>query len=87
MNDELEADLLKVSEEKGYSFKAYDKSYDLGLEIKILNDLNSGRIYRFPIIAYAYTEEGYQQIYQGFNVTPLFKFEKVFELHLKIKTF
>ena len=86
LNDELQADLLKVSEEKGYSFKAYDKSYDLGLEIKILNDLNSGRIYRFPIIAYAYTEEGYQQIYQGFNVTPLFKFEKVFELHLKIKT-
>jgi hypothetical protein len=87
LNDEQEVDLLKVSQEKGNNFKAYDESYDLGIEIKISNVLNSTKIYRFPIIAYAYTEEGYQKIYQGINVTPLFKFEKSYEFHLKIKTF
>ena len=87
LNDEQEGDLLEVSQEEGYSFKAYDVSYDLGLEIKISNDLNSGKIYRFPIIAYAYTEEGYQKIYQGINITPIFKFQKSFEVHLKLKTF
>ena len=45
------------------------------------------KIYKFPIIAYVYTEEGYKKIYQGINVTPLLKCEKSVEFHLKIKTF
>ncbi|GAH07370.1 unnamed protein product, partial [marine sediment metagenome] len=40
------------------------------------------KIYKFPIIAYAFTDEGYKKIYQGINVLPCFKLKKEFEFHL-----
>lgn len=82
-----EQNLLKPFQYKGTHFKAYDESYDVSLEFEISYNSNSIKIYNFPIIAYAYTEEGYQKIYQGINITPIFKFEKSFAFHLKIKTF
>ena len=85
--DEEKRDLLKPFQYEGTHFKAYDESYDVSIEFEISSDSNSVKVFSFPIIAYAYTEEGYQKIYQGINVIPLFKFEKSFEFHLKIKTF
>lgn len=82
-----ERNLLKPFQYKGTHFKAYDKSNDVSIEFEISSKSNSIKIYNFPIIAYAYTEEGYQKIYQGINITPVFKFEKSFAFHLKIKTF
>ncbi|MFW9880568.1 MAG: hypothetical protein ACFFG0_46460, partial [Candidatus Thorarchaeota archaeon] len=82
-----EMDLLKPFQYKGTYFKAYDDSYDISIEIEVSSSLDSVKIYKFPIIAYAYTDEGYKKIYQGINVTPLLKFDKSFEFHLKIKTF
>lgn len=80
-------DLLDPSEYEGTHFKAYDESYDLNLEFEIISDLEVVKIHKFPIIAYAYTEEGYKEIYQGINVTPTFKVDKSSEFHLKIKIF
>ncbi|MFX1323600.1 MAG: alpha-amylase/4-alpha-glucanotransferase domain-containing protein [Promethearchaeota archaeon] len=80
-------DLLDPSQYEGTHFKAYDESYDLNIEFEIVSDLDVVKIHKFPIIAYAYTEEGYKEIYQGINVTPLFKVEKSSEFHLKIKIF
>ncbi|MFX1457555.1 MAG: alpha-amylase/4-alpha-glucanotransferase domain-containing protein [Promethearchaeota archaeon] len=79
--------LLEPSEHKCTQFKVYDESYDLRVEVDIMYDLNSIKIVKFPIIAYAYTEEGYREIYQGFNVTPLLNIDRSFEFHFKIKTF
>ena len=87
LDGEKERDLLEPFQYKGTHFKAYDESYDLSVEFDISSDLDSVKIYKFPIIAYVYTEEGYKKIYQGINVTPLFKLEKSFEFHLKIKSF
>ncbi|MFX0083961.1 MAG: alpha-amylase/4-alpha-glucanotransferase domain-containing protein, partial [Candidatus Hodarchaeota archaeon] len=87
LNDEKERDLLEPFQYTGTYFKAYDKSYDVYIEFNISSDSDSVKICKFPIIAYVYTDEGYKKIYQGINVTPLFKFEKSFEFHLKIKTF
>ncbi|MFX1390806.1 MAG: alpha-amylase/4-alpha-glucanotransferase domain-containing protein [Promethearchaeota archaeon] len=79
------ADLLTTFQYTGTKFKAYDQSYDLKFEVEILNRENSAKIYKFPIIAYAYTEEGYKEIYQGINITPIFKLKKNLEIHLEIK--
>ncbi len=85
--DEIEEDILEPFQYDGDHFKAYDETYDLNLELSISGDLNSSKIIKFPIIAYAYTEEGYKKIYQGINITPLFKLEKKLEIHLKLKIF
>jgi len=87
LNSDEERDLLEPFQYKGTHFKAYDESYDVSVEFDISSDLDSVKIYKFPIIAYVHTDEGYRKIYQGINVSPLFKFEKSFEFHLKIKTF
>jgi alpha-amylase len=87
LKDIKEKDLLEPFEYKGTQFKAYDESYDLRIEFGIVSDLDPVKIVKFPIIAYAYTDEGYKEIYQGFNVSPLFKIDKSFEFHFKIKTF
>ncbi len=87
LNGDEERNLLEPFQYEGTHFKAYDESYDVSVEFDISSDLDSVKIYKFPIIAYVYTDEGYRKIYQGINVSPLFKFEKSFEFHLKIKTF
>jgi alpha-amylase len=87
LGDNEEVVLLDPSEYKGTQFKAYDETYDLRVEVDIISDLDTVKIIKFPIIAYAYTDVGYKEIYQGFNVIPLFKIDKSFEFHLKIKTF
>ncbi len=68
----------------GSHFKAYDETYDLGFEIDILSKNDSIKISKFPIIAYAYTDEGYKEIYQGINICPIIKLEKNLEFNLKL---
>jgi len=53
----------------------------------ISNKNNLVKINKFPIIAYAYTEEGYKEIYQGINLIPIFKLNKKLEIHLKFTIF
>ena len=83
-----ENDLLKPFEYDGSHFKAFDESYDLSLEIEIISELKSDldtiKIIKFPIIAYAYTDEGYKKIYQGINIIPKFKLKRKQEYHLKL---
>ena len=83
--------LLKPFEFVGQHFKAYDESYDLNLEFSF-NDqsktkTDSIKIYKFPIMAYAFTDEGYNKIYQGINLLPRFKLKNDFEFNMKIKIF
>ncbi|MHA1932148.1 MAG: alpha-amylase/4-alpha-glucanotransferase domain-containing protein [Promethearchaeota archaeon] len=87
LRDNVGINLLEPFECMGTQFKVYDESYDLRIEVDIMSDSNPVKIVKFPIFAYVYTDEGYQEIYQGFNVSPLFKIDKSFEFHLKINTF
>jgi hypothetical protein len=79
-------ELLKPFEYSGHHFKAFDESYNLNFELALTSqsksDTDSIKIYKFPIIAYAFTDEGYKKIYQGINVLPCFKLKKEFEFHL-----
>jgi hypothetical protein len=79
--------LLEPSQYSGSHFKAYDESYDLNFEFEILSKGTSIKIYKFPIIAYAYTDEGYKEIYQGINVTPILKLNKNLEFQIKFQIY
>ena len=79
--------LLEPFQYSGSYFRAYDESYDLNFEIDISSKDDLVKINKFPIIAYAYTEEGYKEIYQGINVIPLFKLDKNLEIHIKFTIF
>jgi hypothetical protein len=86
--DDKENDLLEPFQYEGSHFKAYDDSYDLNIEFNISSKSGSVKINKFPIVAYAYTEEGYKKIYQGINVTPSIKIDsKSFEITLQLKVF
>lgn len=83
--------LLKPFEYSGHHFKAYDKSYKLNFEYSLSSqikaDIDSIKIYKFPIVAYTFTDEGYKKIYQGINVLPRFKLKKEFEFNLIISIY
>ena len=76
--------MLEPFQYKGLNFKAHDETYDLHLDLEFSSKSDSIKINKFPIIAYAFTDEGYKKIYQGLNDTPVFKLEKNLEFHLKI---
>ncbi|MFX0104239.1 MAG: alpha-amylase/4-alpha-glucanotransferase domain-containing protein [Candidatus Hodarchaeota archaeon] len=86
-NDEKNVGLLESFQFTGSHFKAFDENYDLNFEINISSKADSIKIIKFPIIAYAYTDEGYKEIYQGINLTPLLKLDKRLEIHLKLNVF
>jgi hypothetical protein len=83
--------LLKPFEYSGHHFKAYDDSYKLNLEYSLSSqikaDIDSIKIYKFPIVAYVFTDKGYKKIYQGINVLPRFKLKKEFEFNLIISIY
>ena len=85
------SNLLATFEYVGRHFKAIDGSYDFHFECEIINnsksDLETMTIGRFPIIAYAYTDEGYQKIYQGINLIPRFQMAENFEYKIKLKLY
>jgi len=85
LNDDKNTELLEPFQFIGSHFKAYDKTYDLSFELDISSKDDSIKINKFPIIAYVYTDEGYKEIYQGINITPLIKLNKNLEFHLKLK--
>lgn len=80
-------ELLEPFQYVGSHFKAYDESYDLNFEFEIQGKNQSIKINKFPIIAYAYTDEGYKEIYQGINITPVFKLNKNLEFHFKLQIY
>ncbi|MBN1801393.1 MAG: DUF1925 domain-containing protein [Candidatus Lokiarchaeota archaeon] len=86
-NIDLSTGNLKPFRFRGSHFKAYDKSYDLTFEIKITDNSQDIQFNAFPIVAYVFTDEGYQEIYQGINITPLLKFESTFQLNLCLKIY
>ena len=53
----------------------------------ISSNLGDASINKFPIIAYVYTDEGYKKIYQGINITPVFKLKKNFEIQIQFKIY
>ncbi|MFX1409578.1 MAG: alpha-amylase/4-alpha-glucanotransferase domain-containing protein [Promethearchaeota archaeon] len=85
--DNYEKNLLEPFKFEDSHFKAYDESYNLNFEFNIESKMESIKISKFPIIAYAYTEEGYKEIYQGINVTPLLDLSKNLEFKFRIKVF
>ncbi len=87
LGDDLKTELLEPFQYIGSHFKAYDETYDLNFEFEILTKNDSIKINKFPIIAYAFTDEGYKEIYQGINVTPVLKLSKSLEFQLKLQIF
>jgi hypothetical protein len=83
--------LLKPLEFSSQKFKAYDKSYDLNLEYSFTDDHiaanDSKNVCKFPIVTYAFTDEGHKMFYQGINVIPQFKLNKELEINIKIKIY
>ncbi|HEY0089464.1 MAG TPA: alpha-amylase/4-alpha-glucanotransferase domain-containing protein, partial [Candidatus Lokiarchaeia archaeon] len=82
-----EKDLLSPFEYEGTYFKAYDKTYDLNFELMSSSNTEPLKICKFPIIAYAYTDEGYKRIYQGINTTFLVGLAKNFTFNLIMKIY
>ena len=80
-----EEDILEPFQYIGSDFKAYDETYDLKFEIMMSSNIGDIKVHKFPIIAFAYTDEGYKQIYQGINITPRFKIKDSFEIELQLK--
>ncbi len=85
--DEKSKILLEPFQYSGSHFTAYDESYDLHIDFDISSNSDSIKISKFPIIAYVFTDVGYKKIYQGINITPLFKLNKKLEFHLKINIY
>ncbi len=86
--DNVKNSLIEPFEFMGYQLQAYDEIYDLHLEFQISNeskiDKETIKISKFPIITYAFTDEGYKEIYQGITIIPRFKLKKEFEYHITI---
>jgi len=82
-------ELITPFEYSGYHFKACDVSYNLNVDYLLSSQLKSDidfiKIYKFPIIAYAFTDEGYKKIYQGINFIAQLKIKKEFEFRLLLK--
>ncbi|KKM92224.1 hypothetical protein LCGC14_1220600 [marine sediment metagenome] len=87
LQDDKERDLLEPFQYEGTHFRAIDETYDLRFEFDVISDVTPVKIYKFPIIASAFTDEGYKKIYQGINVNLLFKFDRSFEFQLRLKIF
>ncbi|MFX1417974.1 MAG: alpha-amylase/4-alpha-glucanotransferase domain-containing protein [Promethearchaeota archaeon] len=86
-NDDKKNSLLEPLQYTGSYFKAYDETYNLNFEINVTSKVDSIKINKFPIVAYAFTDEGYKEIYQGINIIPSLKLEKNLEFYLKLKIF
>ncbi len=84
-------DLIKPFQYTGNQFKAQDLSYNLNLEYSLQRETKADteliEILKFPIVAYAFTDEGYKTIYQGINVISQFKLRKEMEIVIEIKIY
>ncbi|MFX1384205.1 MAG: alpha-amylase/4-alpha-glucanotransferase domain-containing protein [Promethearchaeota archaeon] len=84
-DENLNMDLLEPFLYSSSHFKVLDRTYELNFEIDLNSESNQIKIGKFPIIAYAFTDEGYKKIYQGVNVIPMIKLTKSFEIELKLQ--
>jgi len=80
-----EEGMLEPFQYEGSDFKGYDQSYGLKFEVMVSSNTEEIKIFKFPIIAFAYTDEGYKKIYQGVNVTPRFTLDKTFEIEIQMQ--
>jgi len=64
--------------------KVFDKTYDLKLEMEFSSKIKPDKILKFPIIAYAFTDEGYKQIFEGINIIPCFKMRDKLDVSIKL---
>ena len=84
-------DLIKSFQYTGSHFKAQDSTYNINLEYSLQSETKADteliEILKFPIVAYAFTDEGYKTIYQGINVIPQFKLSNELEINIKIKIY
>ncbi|MHA1150927.1 MAG: alpha-amylase/4-alpha-glucanotransferase domain-containing protein [Promethearchaeota archaeon] len=78
-------DILNPCVYDGADFQAYDETYDLTYQIMVTSSEGDAKLFKFPIIAYAFTDEGYKEIYQGINVLTRFKINKTFDLQIELK--
>ena len=89
--NEAKNDLIKPFQYTGNHFKARDLSYNLNLEYSLQCETKADteliELLKFPIVAYAFTDEGYKTIYQGINVIPQFKLRKELEIEIEIKMY
>ena len=89
--NESKNELIKPFQYTGCHFKAQDLSYNLNLEYSLQSETKADteliEILKFPIVAYAFTDEGYKTIYQGINVIPQFKLRKELEIEIDIKIY
>ena len=85
LTEEKKKDLLGTFEYKGSKFHAKDGDYDLKFQIQNKSEIEESTFIKFPIIAYAYTDEGYKEIYQGINVLTCFNLKKSFSLNFQLK--
>ena len=84
---EKEKDLLEPFSYEGTIFNAYDETYDLNFEMTISSNSEYIRINKFPIIAYTFTDGGYEKIFQGINITPEFLLSETFNIQLQLKIY
>jgi 4-alpha-glucanotransferase len=81
--------LIDTFEYPGIHFKAIDGDYNLSIEFQIGNEskkeLDAVKFFKFPLIAYTFTDEGYKQIYQGVNMLSRFKLKRNFEYKINLK--
>jgi hypothetical protein len=82
--DGVEKELLEPFQYYGENFKAFDATYNLNFEILVSCNTGKIKFNKFPIIAYAYTDEGYKKIYQGINVSPQFTLDKTFGINIEL---
>jgi len=89
--NESKNDLIKPFQYTGNQFKAKDLSYNLNLEYSLQSESKSDteliELLKFPILAYAFTDEGYITSYQGINVIAQFKLKKELEIEIVIKIY
>jgi hypothetical protein len=89
--NESKNELIKPFQYTGNYFKAQDISYNLNLEYSLQSETKTDteliEILKFPILTYAFTDEGYKTIYQGINVIPQFKLSRELEIIIKIKIY
>ncbi|MHA1883915.1 MAG: alpha-amylase/4-alpha-glucanotransferase domain-containing protein, partial [Promethearchaeota archaeon] len=77
-------DPLSLFHYEGINFNAYDETYDLSMIYALDSAQNPTKFVGFPLIANAYTDEGYKKIYQGVNISILFDIDESLEFHLKL---
>ncbi|MGV9173517.1 MAG: alpha-amylase/4-alpha-glucanotransferase domain-containing protein, partial [Promethearchaeia archaeon] len=83
-SDKFHEDLLDHFSYEGDYFEAFDETYNLSFQVKVEKVKDSAKFISFPIITYAYTDEGYKEIYQGINLQLRSDFIRDFSLSFSL---